>query len=165
MTANDEVAPAQPEKWLQQWVYIGLEAHSDKKVGQLYTFLPIDEAGQLGAKRWYSVKNTKKSFGHLHVGAIYSVEANNDQVWSATKKYVGLWHDEGQRAAWQAREKAREARESAERREARETDENALDKLLLPLRREYQKTNWRGQLALELVVLNSLRKYVKDEED
>jgi hypothetical protein len=61
-------------------------------------------------------------------------------------------------ASWQAQHDARRVAARARKLEAEMAKDNKLSKLLAPLRQQYTATDRIGKLALEVVVLDTMRK-------
>lgn len=134
-----------------RFVFVGYR--QDTKGGLI---VGVAEVGpSLGDFRYY--KPTKRLL--LRTGAMYDIEASPGQISFGTAKYAGLYYDEAQRASWQAESEAAELEEALAKREKREAaSKEAILKMLLPMRKAYQATNYRSRLAMEVQLLEALRR-------
>lgn len=113
----------------------------------------------LGDERFY------KTAKALRTGAVYDINANATSAALTSASYVGLYPDDGLRASWQGQSDAAETMAAIEKREKKEaTRSEALMTVLRDLRREYQATNYRGRLAIEVTLLEALRRPLTIDE-
>jgi hypothetical protein len=111
--------------------------------------------GTLGSERVYPVKGIR-----VNVGGIYTVEAKADDpavIFPGTLAYEGHWPDQNERGRWYALARAFEAADQARKQGQKEVTRNLISEALEPLRNIYHRTNFQGQVALEVLILTYLR--------
>ena len=99
---------------------------------------------------------------HYRTGAVYRLETSDDgKTWTFSpphETFKGLHPDLAERLAWQAASDAAEAQDRRRKNNAKKARAlNALD-VLKPLHDLYRATDYIGRLALEVTVLNYLRR-------
>lgn len=144
----------EPERPRIQLVCVGKTYVEKDKIGLLFKVINGD--GPAGPERIY----LRKDLEHVRVGAIYEVETNPEKptsIYLNTFRWLRLWEDATEAAAWQASADAFDTRDVALRQERKENGRKLPLELLEPIRREHRKTNAAGRLALEVRVLAYLR--------
>lgn len=128
------------------------------KAGEVgLVFRTVDGDGGTGRERIYSHKNLKT----VRVGAVYDVDTDpEDQtaIHTNSLRWIRLWENQNEAAAWQVAADAFDTRELAARQERKETSRKLPVELLEPIREQYWATNAAGRLAIEVRVLAYLRR-------
>ena len=135
-------------------VCVGKTYIQNGKIGLV--FREINENGSAGAERIYSQKDLK----HVRVGAVYEVEGSAENlrsIFTDTLRWLRLWEDKPEAAAWQAAADAFDTRDLAAKQEKNQNARKLPLELLEPIRKEYRRTNAVGRLAFEVRVLAYLR--------
>ena len=118
------------------------------------TLIELDAAGQLGQERHFQNKNSMRT---MRPGVVYAIRTETQpdglRIFASECRFVRLWPDAQQRAVWQAES---EAEEVAHRAKKMRLDD--MTALLAPIRKQYQRTDSIGRLALQVVLLDALRK-------
>ena len=92
-------------------VCVGKTYIQNGKIGLV--FKEINPDGSAGVERIYSQKDLK----HVRVGAVYEVEGSTENlrsIFTDTLRWLRLWEDKPEAAAWQAAADARYARPGRE---------------------------------------------------
>ncbi|HEY9286153.1 MAG TPA: hypothetical protein VIP46_22065 [Pyrinomonadaceae bacterium] len=119
----------------------------------------LDDAGTPGEREIYGT-----ALQHKAVGGVYQIEASATSMRSATARYIDRFDNlenapEGAAqmvVQWQLQARAFELELTAAKRERDEAKPLALD-CLRPILTAYNRTNFNGRLAIEVLVLNYLR--------
>lgn len=156
--------PEQSEKKQRPRIRLVCVAKTYTEKDQLgLVFKEVLPDGALNGERIYSQKSMK----HIRVGAVYEVEIDPDKpttIYPNTMRWLHLWNDTSEAAAWQASADAFDTLEAARRQQRKDERRKLPWELLEPLREEYRKTNAAGRLALEVRVLAYLRRVTISEE-
>jgi hypothetical protein len=147
-----QTLPARPRVTL---VCTGKTYLDSGKIG--ITFREVREDGSPGDERIYSQKN----FRHVRVGAVYDAEtdpANPRSIYGGRMRWLRLWQETAQAAAWQVAADAFDTRDLAMKQERKENARSLPVELLTPIREQYWSTNAAGRLAIEVRVLAYLRR-------
>lgn len=150
---------AEPESFgTYERVYLGERVVQGKRV---YAWADLEQVGSQGASFYPSPKQIVRS---AHVGAIYRFTWGDTEHTKFYSKgplapvYVRMFPDAAILAAFQADHRAAQAVLAAQQQERKEGTANYIAQALLPLRRVYERATPRGKLAIELLVLESLRR-------
>src|SRR5260370_564840 len=142
-------------------VCVGKTYIQNGKIGLV--FREINQNRAAGGERIYSQKDLKRG----RVGAVYEVEGSTENlrsIFTDTLRWLRLWEDKPEAAAWQAAADAFDTRDLAAKQEKKQNARKLPLELLEPIRKEYRRTNAAGRLAFEVRVLAYLRQ-LKVSED
>lgn len=147
------------EPVLHHAVVIGYCTLADKKPGiELRTL--ADDGQQPGELPGEELLFSRKAFPHAVIGGVYLIPQVDEKSWRLSqRRYVGMYHDIDRVAQWQLEAKAKQMIEDALKLEAgaqREVPEAM--KMLEPLRVIYRKQFPNGKRAIELLLLEYLRR-------
>lgn len=139
---------------MSKLVYTGICDLEDKKPGAILR--EIREDGSLGDELIF----IRKALNGASIGHVYEVERASVSSWKmASRRYVGRYDDAAAVAEWQLTAKVKQAIEDslkAERAAARELP--AAFEYMEPLRKIYRKQLPNGRRALEVLLLEYLRR-------
>jgi hypothetical protein len=132
---------------------------------ELYIVLREVESGK--TRHFWVPKKRGHALHLVQPGALYSFEAvDGSSIYPGTVKYEGKWANDADSAAWQAATRAAEIDAAAEKLHKKEAAGHLeLMKLLRPLRKEWTKAVGYRRAALELAVLDVLRRPVYGDKD
>lgn len=103
----------------------------------------------------------------LVIGGIYTVATVPNRpgsVYPQTLKFLARWPDQKDVLDWEAQSRANELQEYSFKQAKKEATRNLIRETLGPIRRAYVRTNYKTQLALEVLVLSYLRTGTLPEE-
>lgn len=137
------------------------------KGARYQTFAPVQEDGSLDAEMWFAWKSSgPKIVGGVFSGA--SISADRKSIAGLDRlRFVRKHPEQGDVLRWQALHDAAQEELAATRLEkaARGSD---FERIMLPLRREYEKITRRHDMAtaaaFERAVLNALRNKPRADE-
>ncbi len=151
-----EVARRRAEATALRMVYQGERLSTAKPGTRVHQWCVVD-GEKLGEVRYFSGKNlTAASLGGVYV--VY--QAPTGSIWvggELAPHYDGRWHDTGEIMAWQVEDRQTNIVLTAKKRQADEDVNEAL-RALEPLHRLYKRTNYQGQRAIEVLLLEYLRR-------
>lgn len=116
-------------------------------------FAVLEEGGRLGREAIFAGKNLSRCVP----GGVYEVLMNDAQA-KGGFKWLRTYPDRGAVAGWQAQSEAAEVAHRALKLEKEEGKRNEMLKALNPVRVAYRRTDRIGRLALEVVLLDLLRR-------
>ena len=134
---------------IQRWVYCG------RFEGHVRFSASNDNPGEGST---FNYKTTKFHGGV--VGGLYEIEAKSDGGTArlGTAKYIGKIENVAHIVALEVKERAAHAVEACERRQAKDKADKEYFKALDPIRGLYQRSSWNEKRAIELCVLEYLRR-------
>lgn len=138
-------------------VFVRETTTTTKKVGRAFYLVSREEYEQKQDvdfdKRETVVYTAKGLRGSP--GQIYEVEASDErgsQIFFGTMRYLGTWHDDKQRLAWAAQNRAFCNERDAKKREKTEGGD-PLAEALSPIREQYQQCPYPQKQALLAAIL------------
>jgi len=164
--AEQATAEVPEVKWDRvEWICLGYTRISrGKELG--LQFRPIVD-GAVGDRSQAHIYDTKGKWGTNGLfprpGAVYTVEVSGGSVRPASLTYIEMWEDKPQVAVWQVASRAEEAAFKAGKNEKRETEVNEMLEALRPLRKLYFNTNDDVRRQLEVLLLNYLRRWTRED--
>ncbi len=152
-----ELARRKAEATILRMVYLGERLSSAKAGARVHLWCVVDPGWMLGETRFYSGKNLTSA----PVGGVFEVyQGPTGSIWISgdlAPRYIERWPDTEAVMQWQAEHRQTDTVISAKKRQADEDVNEAL-RAMEPLRRLYQRTNYSGQRALEVLLLEYLRR-------
>lgn len=144
----------------RDYVYAGLRISKSKN--KHVAIIPIED-GVLGKERWYEYKRDRTgTIGGVYRGCSFS---QNKVRGLGEAKFVNMWGEQPDRISWSLLDDESKLQEKLIKLEADTAKVSDIDRILAPLRTEYQKMRGRGDYhganALKNAIVNSLQKTVK----
>jgi hypothetical protein len=141
---------------LRRLVYTGYCTLEDKKPGAVLREVLGTLEKPLGPELIFN----RKSLAGSSIGSVYEVEKASETSWRLTeRKYVGKYHDTAAVAEWQLKARAAQLTEDALKAErSAAKDLPAAFEYMEPLRRIYAKQLPNGKRAIEVLLLEYLRR-------
>lgn len=139
-------------------VYLGERIVQGKRV---YAWADLEQVGTEGTTFWPMLKQVVRS---AHVGAIYRftwADAEHTQFFSKgpdAPVYMRMFPDAAILAAFQTDHRATQVVLAAQQQERKEGTADYIAQALRPLRAVYARATPRGKLAIELLVVDALRR-------
>ena len=159
---GSENPPVIPEKL---FVCTGVRLKANSKTDLLIGFDELGDGDERGKERLFTFA---RSMAYYHAGAVYSIECPTETtIYPKSGRFVRRYEDGALTASWEALSEAAQASADAEKLRKRETARlRALLVALRPLRSEYARALPRQRTALEVLVLEALRRRPeRDESD
>jgi hypothetical protein len=132
---------AKPELPTALYVCTGKAETTDGKAALVLR--ELCEGGKLADERLFTAKDL-----HCRVGHVYRIRISEtkgaDSIYPSTARWISLYENEAQVAAWQAAARAFDVEKAARRRQKQAEETQQMLEVLKPLRKIYQQTNALG---------------------